>query len=357
MSKLFSVILIKNNNNRGDGASLYAFLARIFAIAKNYFASGIFVFALMVLFNPVSEAAALPNDAQSGTSPSSTLESTPTAKAAGASDASASSTSNDASVSIQSLNKAAFGSVTQTMLPMTPEQIKRLRQLFNQTQAAAVTTPGTPPRPTISSQYVKLEPGATPSVIRLAQGYVTTLAFLDSTGQPWPVDNYDIGNPQAFNIQWDKKSNLLMIQATALYNVGNLAVQLRGLTTPIMLTLISGQKAVDYRIDLRIPGNGPNAKALLGRSLPSSADPVLLNILEGIAPKGCTPLKVSGGPAEAWYDGNNHLYVRTRLTLISPAWIATMSSPDGMKAYEMPKTPLILGFEDGQSVQLKVEGF
>ena len=53
----------------------------------------------------------------------------------------------------------------------------------------------------------------------------------------------------------------------------------------------------------------------------------------------------------------NHLYVRTRLTLISPAWIATMSSPDGMMAYEMPKTPLILGFEDGQSIQLKVEGF
>lgn len=272
---------------------------------------------------------------------------------------SSSATSNERdkdSVSIQTLNKAAFGTMAQTMLPMSPEQIKRLRELFNQTQAAAATTPGTPPRPTISSQYVKLEPGATPTVIRLAEGYVTTLAFLDSTGQPWPVDNYDIGNPQAFNIQWDKKSNLLMIQATSLYNVGNLAVQLRGLETPVMVTLISGQKAVDYRIDLRVPGNGPNAKALLGRSLPQSADPALLNILEGVPPAGNTTLKISGGIAQAWLVGN-HLYVRTRLTLISPAWIATMSSPDGMKAYEMPKTPLILGFEDGQSIQLKVEGF
>ena len=266
------------------------------------------------------------------------------------------SSSDKDSVSIQTLNKAAFGSMAQTMLPMSPEQIKRLRALFNQSQAAAATTPGTPPRPTISSQYVKLEPGATPTVIRLAQGYVTTLAFLDSTGQPWPVDNYDIGNPQAFNIQWDKKSNLLMIQATSLYNVGNLAVQLRGLETPVMVTLISGQKAVDYRIDLRVPGNGPNAKALLGRSLPQSADPALLNILEGVPPAGNTSLKISGGVAQAWLVAD-HMYVRTRLTLISPAWIATMSSPDGMKAYEMPKTPLILGFEDGQSIQLKVEGF
>ena len=260
------------------------------------------------------------------------------------------------SVSIQALNKAAFGSMTQTMLPMTPEQIKRLRELYNQTQVAAAPTPGTPPRPTISSQYVKLEPGATPTVIRLAEGYVTTLAFLDSTGQPWPVDNYDIGNPQAFNIQWDKKSNLLMIQATSLYSVGNLAIQLRGLETPVMVTLISGQKAVDYRVDLRITGNGPNAKALLGRSLPQTADPALLNILEGVAPAGNKPLKISGALAQAWLVGN-HIYLRTRLTLISPAWIATMSSPDGMKAYEMPKTPLILGFDAGQSIQLKVEGF
>lgn len=274
------------------------------------------------------------------------------------SSSSSSETSSDTknSVSIQTLNKAAFGSMAETMLPMSPEQIKRLRELFNQTQAAAATTPGTPPRPTISSQYVKLEPGATPTVIRLAQGYVTTLAFLDSTGQPWPVDNYDIGNPQAFNIQWDKKSNLLMIQATSLYNVGNLAIQLRGLETPVMVTLISGQKAVDYRIDLRIPGNGPNAKALLGRNLPQSADPALLNILEGVPPAGNTILKISGGLAQAWLV-SDHLYLRTRLTLISPAWIATMSSPDGMKAYEMPKTPLILGFEDGQSIQLKIEGF
>lgn len=266
------------------------------------------------------------------------------------------SDASDGSVSVDALNKAAFGSMTQAMLPMTPAQIQRLRALFNQTQAAAAATPGTPPRPTISSQYVKLEPGATPIVVRLAQGYVTTVAFVDSTGQPWPVDNYDIGNPQSFNIQWDKKSNLLMIQATALYSVGNLAVQLQGLSTPVMVTLISGQKAVDYRIDLRVPGNGPNAKALLGRALPDSADPTLLNILEGVAPQGSTTLKVSGGPAQAWYSAN-HLYLRTRLTLISPAWIATMSSPDGMKAYEMPKTSLILGFQDGQSIQLKVEGF
>lgn len=263
--------------------------------------------------------------------------------------------SSQGDVSVQAVNEAAFNSVAQNALPMTPDQIQRLRQLFNQTQYAAAAMPGTPPRPAISSQYVSLEPGATPVVIRLAQGYVSTLTFLDSTGQPWPIESYDVGNPGSFNIQWDKKSNILMIQSITLYGSGNMAVQLRGLATPVMLTLVSGQKAVDYRADLRIRGYGPNAKMVLGRSLPDSANPELLGILDGVPPAGSTSLKVSGGSGQAWLAGD-HLYLRTRITIISPAWIATMSSPDGMKAYEMPKAPVLLGSQNGKPTQLKIEG-
>ncbi len=264
--------------------------------------------------------------------------------------------SNSNSVGVNQISKAAFNATAQSLLPMTSDQIKKLHQLFDESQRASVASPSAPPRPTISSQYVRLEPGVTPTVIRLAHGYVSTLAFLDATGEPWPLDNYDIGNPQAFNIQWDKKSNLLMIQAMSPYNTGNLVVQLRGLSTPVILTLVSGQRAVDYRTDLRIPGVGPNAQPVLGRNLPEAANPALLNLLDGVPPSGGTVLKVSKGLAQAWLL-NDHIYVRTRLTIISPAWIATISSPDGMKAYEMPKTPLILTSINGQPAQLKVEGF
>lgn len=262
-----------------------------------------------------------------------------------------------ASVPEDKINKSAFKETTKNLLPMTPEQIHKLHQLFDESQLASSAHPNIPPRPTISSQYIRLEPGATPTVIRLAHGYVSTLAFLDSTGAPWPIENYDIGNPQAFNVQWDKKSNLMMIQAMSPYNSGNLVVQLRALNTPVILTLVSGQRAVDYRIDLRIPGVGPNAKTMLGRSLPDAANPVLLSLLDGVPPGGSTSLKVlRRGLAQAWLRGDR-MYVRTRLTLISPAWISTISSPDGMKAYEMPKTPLILTSENGKPTQLRIEGF
>lgn len=160
------------------------------------------------------------------------------------------------------LDKLAFEGVAEQLFPLSPEEIIRLKQMYHTSEYATESPAGTPPKPTATSQFVNLSPGSTPPVIRLAQGFVSSLVFLDSTGAPWPISAYDLGDPSAFNIQWDKTSNTLMIQSTKLYTYGNLAVRLRGLNTPVMLTLIPGQKAVDYRVDLRIQGYGPNAKKL-----------------------------------------------------------------------------------------------
>ncbi|KTC85951.1 MULTISPECIES: DotH/IcmK family type IV secretion protein [Legionella] len=250
----------------------------------------------------------------------------------------------------------AFEGVTRQLFPLTPEQILRLKQLYHSNEFAEASTAGTPPKPTATSQIVNLSPGSTPPVIRLSQGFVSSLVFLDSTGAPWPISAYDLGDPSAFNIQWDKTSNTLMIQALKLYNYGNLAVRLRGLNTPVMLTLIPGQKAVDYRVDLRIQGFGPNAKTMpMEEGLPPSANDVLLHVLDGVPPAGSQRLTVSGGDARAWIL-NDRMYVRTNLTILSPGWIGSMTSADGMHAYEMQKSPVLLVSWHGKVMQLKVEG-
>ncbi len=261
-----------------------------------------------------------------------------------------------APVSANDINSAAFDAMVQNALPMTPEQIQKLRSLYMSSQFSASSSPNTPPRPTATSTFVDLSPGATPPVVRLAQGFVTSLVFVDSTGGAWPIESYDIGNPSAFNIQWDKTSNTLMIQSTVLYTYGNLAVKLRGLNTPVMITLIPGQKAVDYRVDLRIQGFGPNAKALSGTSLPESTSSDLLSVLDGVPPAGSHNLSVDGGDCQAWLSGDK-MYVRTRLSVLSPGWSATLSSADGMHAYEMQPAPMLLVSQNGQVVQLKVKGF
>ena len=253
------------------------------------------------------------------------------------------------------ISQAAFSNMTNSALPMTPDQIHRLKQLFTATQYAQAAPAGIPPRPVATSQIVNLAPGATPPVIRLAQGFVTSLVFIDSTGAPWPIDSYSIGDPQRFNIQWNKTDNTLMIQAMSLYNYGNLAVRLKGLVTPVMLTLIPGQKDIDYRVDLRVQGLGPNAAPVLGDSLPGSANPILLDVLDGIPPPGSKELNVCGADFQAWLCGDK-IYVRTHFTILSPAWHATMSSADGTKAYEMQKTPMLLVSLHGKAVPIKIEG-
>jgi intracellular multiplication protein IcmK len=267
------------------------------------------------------------------------------------------SVGNAASMGDTSTSQQAFLQTVRNMMPLTPDQIRALRYLFDKSQQAAAEYPGTPPRPTSSTVMVDLSPGASPPVVRLRAGYVTSLDFLDSTGQPWPIVAYDVGNPGAFNIapnQPDGKSNTILVEAMDQYKSGNLAVMLKGESTPIMITLLPGQRAVDYRVDLRLPGLGPNAKTQFD-GLPNTENAQLINFLDGVPPQSAVALMVEGGPCQAWLYGKK-LYVRTQLTIISPSWTATMSSPDGTHVYEMMKTPVVLASQHGQIVQLTMKG-
>ncbi len=254
-----------------------------------------------------------------------------------------------------SVDEQAFAKMATQLLPLTPTQIHKLHQMFAASQAAAAASPGIPPKPTATTQLVNLAPGSTPPVIRLGQGFVSSVVFVDATGAPWPIVNYDIGNPQAFNIVWNKKDNTLMIQAEKAYVYGNLAVRLKGLNTPVMITLIPAQRAVDYRVDMRLPIMGPNAVALPNSvGLPHKANSELLTILDGVAPKGGMRLHAYGAQMQAWARGNT-MFIRSRDTVLSPSWQATMASPDGMHVYEMQRTPVVLVSVDGNVRSVKLE--
>lgn len=254
------------------------------------------------------------------------------------------------------LRQQAYEEMLQENNPLTPEQIRFLREMHDKTVTASEENVN-PPRPTATSQYVRLDPGTTPPIIRLAQGFVTSLVFLDSTGAPWPILAYDIGDPGAFNVQWNRKDNILIVQSKVFKTYGNMAVRLQGLTTPIMLTLIPGQAAVDYRVDLRVQGFGPNAKVLpFGDGLPAKESAMLLDVLDGIPPKGSNSLLVSGADGvQAWSAGHT-MYVRTRHNILSPGWVSSLQSADGMHAYEMKKTSMILVAQNGQIRKVKIEG-
>lgn len=258
---------------------------------------------------------------------------------------------------IQSVREEAYRQVELEAFPMSPEQIKKLRLKLDETQRAQEAYPGTPPKPVSTSLIVNLSPGTTPPVIRLGMGFVSSLVFVDATGAPWPIVSYDVGAPDVFNIQWDKNSNMLLLQSLKPYKYGNIAVNLVGLNTPVMLTLVPGQKVIDYRVDLRVQALGPKPNHdLLGDGLPANANALLLNFLNGAPPDAADALMVHGSHTQAWVF-KNRLYVRSRFKVISPSWLASMTSADGTHVYELPKTPILLLSRHGKVVSMQLEGF
>ncbi|HQY22938.1 MAG TPA: DotH/IcmK family type IV secretion protein [Gammaproteobacteria bacterium] len=254
------------------------------------------------------------------------------------------------------LRDEAFKQLLDKISPLTPAQIIQMRKQEDKTQQAIATTPSAPPRPVSSTLTIDLSPGVTPPVVRLSAGFVSSLVFVDSTGQAWPISDYSLGNPKNFNIQWDRKTNTLFIQSATTYSSANLALRLIGLDTPVMLSLVSGQKEVDYRVDCQVQGRGPNATMpLVGDGLPTIT-PSLVSVLDGVPPPGSQELAVSGGYGRAWLS-KGKLIFRTQLTVLSPAWSATVSSPDGTRVYEMANTPLILASQNGRTVKIELKGF
>jgi intracellular multiplication protein IcmK len=254
------------------------------------------------------------------------------------------------------LRDEAFKHLLDKVSPLTPDQIIEMRKTQDRAEKAVSASPSTPPRPVSSTLTIDLSPGVTPPVIRLSAGFVTSLVFADATGQSWPIADYSLGNPKQFNIQWDKKTNTLFIQSTSTYSSANLAIRLASLDTPVMLSLVSGQREVDYRVDLQVQGRGPNALApLMNDNLPTGVNQTLLNVLDGVPPQNSQELSITGGPGRAWlYQGK--LILRTPLTVLSPAWSATLSSPDGTRVYEMVKTPLVLATQNGKTIKLQLQG-
>lgn len=261
------------------------------------------------------------------------------------------------------LQRKAFRGVTRQAMPMTPDQIHQMKQMLAATQQAASASATQPPKPITSSMMVSLAPGATPPVIDLQKGFITSLVFVDSSGNKWPIVGYDLGNPNAFNIKWQKDSNTILVQANSLYTYGNLAVTLKGTTTPVMITLVPGQSTVDYRVDLHVQGESPGALSPTTGSEPQAAGNTLLSVLNGIPPDKAKTLEVTGGACvedlnncQAWLY-QSKLYLRIPNAVLSPSWLSTMQSSDGVHAYVMEKTPNVLVSVNGQAKQINIKGY
>jgi intracellular multiplication protein IcmK len=179
---------------------------------------------------------------------------------------------------------------------------------------------------------------------------------MDETGQPWPIANYSLGNPQAFDIVWDQKSHTLFVQSMNAWSFANMGIRLVGLNTPIMLNLVSVQGDIDYRIDFTLPHRGPLAKDLpQGRGSTIIADQTLFPYLDGTPPAYAVALVVDPVYAQAWMEGD-WMILRTKDLLISPSWTAQTMSSDGTKVYKLRPANTVVISRDGAARTIQIKG-
>lgn len=239
---------------------------------------------------------------------------------------------------------------------LDPKDIRELRAVLDARQKAATELPN-PPKSVTGSISLSLDPGSTPAVIRPFYGVGTSLVILDSTGSPWPVENFTIGNRTQFQIDrldGDKGSSFVIVPMQ-MYGQSNLILKLVGHPTPVVINLVAGQKVHDARIEARVLGRGPNAQ-VNSVALTPGVDSRLLSVLDGVPPSGRT-LTVSGDAAsKAWVMPDGNIWLRTALTVVSPAPLSFVSSSDGTRVYKLAPSAKVLGMLNGQFLTLELGG-
>jgi intracellular multiplication protein IcmK len=251
---------------------------------------------------------------------------------------------------------------------LTPAQIDALKRSVSEARRANVSPypSGQVAKPT--NRAFDIEPGSRqqqPRMLRLWQGAITSVVFSDHSGNPWLIrsvsfdcslfnDGGSCGNGQSSK----QASNILKMWPMAQYAYGNVVVELEGLASPVVFMLSTGQSDEnDVSVEVRVAGRNPNAKpqTISLEKMPEH-DGAMGYFLDGLAPHGAVKLVVGGGDAEAW-QLNGALYVRTRLSILSPAFMNRVGSPDGISVFKYYSVvPTLLASLNGKTLTLSVSG-
>ena len=248
----------------------------------------------------------------------------------------------------------AFNAAVNGYFPLRPDEIRRFLEVYDEVKQASNTRIYPYPQPESKVAQISLDPHDEPAVVKMAAGLVTTISMLDATGQPWPVENmtwagdFEVVVPQ-------EGGHRIRITPLSEYAYGNVSMTFEGLSAPVILTLATQREMVHVRFDARIPALGPFAKPpLMGSSGPSiqAGSVEVVSVLDGTLPNSAVTLQVTGtdGRTKA-YKMNERVYLRTPLTLISPAWMESAASADGMNVYVLEDTPVVLLSEKGKVVR------
>ena len=144
-------------------------------------------------------------------------------------------------------------------LSLTPEMILELGRRYRENQNAReeVMAPSIA-MPVTRSVNASMGPGGATSIIQAVQGYPTAIAFVDATGQPWPIAWDTNSNPASegsggatgtpavqatgFDVRVPVKgSNVLQLAPRSSAPRGGVLVNLQGAPAPLTFMIMAGR--------------------------------------------------------------------------------------------------------------------
>lgn len=258
----------------------------------------------------------------------------------------------------QEVRVQAFDLAIEGILPLRPNEIRTLLERFDRMQESVELPVYPAPKPQVAVETVSLDPGSAPVVVSVSYGHVTTLTILDMTGAPWPIEDISwAGNFEIIETNSGQGSHLVRISPQSEFASGNMSIRLLTLKTPVIISLETSRDIVHYRFDAIIPEYGPMAETpLIEKGITTVAgDTNIAGVLQGVLPGGAKKLDVSGVDSRTTaYSFNGLTYVRTPLTLLSPAWSSSVASADGMRVYSIKEAPVLLLSDKGKMVRARL---
>lgn len=239
----------------------------------------------------------------------------------------------------------------------TPGELRQIKKMWDEMRKAQEKPAGDQPKPVISMMNLDLSPGKTPPLVRISNQTGVIMTFMDANGSRWPVErtiNLSDGEIETEEKPAVENQNSIYAKAKKFGGLGNIAIFLKGFDVPIVITLMAGQKDVDYRVDFRVPSviGGAGFAASQPRQ---EFDDRLVSAIMGITPRGCDKTTSSDAAVMAWKCGTETV-IRANGVLLSPATIdgKRVTGQGGINAWVVPATPIVTMLYGGAEHYVKI---
>ena len=283
-----------------------------------------------------------------------------------------------------------FAEALEMTLPLSPQEILRAKALREAIENASSPVPA---KMCMESRNLTLIPKGVPQIVRLTQGYSSTLVFQDLTGKPWPILHTVLGNPQAFStlqpgqkreergsmrdsagepkkseasqeragqaerdINSQQSHMLNIVPLTSRAN-SNLAIALEDAPYPVIVQLIcdspkAAKRSQDALIVFRLDQKGPLSSEVDNRSASSPLSDASLAFIHNDPPSEARALitRPSLSDTRLWQLGQS-IYLRTPHALVWPAW-KSVANGENIRVYELGRSPSLVVAIDGKNTTL-----